>query len=120
MRWLAIAGSIVVFGLVACGAEVGYDQRGGPAIAEAIRSAGSPLVMTVVYHPGDFVDTATIDVILVRGAGSSEARTLVCSVIRPALAAGVPPDSLGVDVWDAQEAEVLASDFDTAACPAGS
>ena len=124
MRWLALRGPLVAVvlvavGLVGCGAEVGYDQRGGPAIAEAIRSAGSPLVATVAYHPGD-MDAATIDVTLVPGAGSSDARSLVCSVIRPALASGDPPDSLGVDVRDAQGAEVLASDLDTAACRARS
>src|SRR5215468_6413962 len=100
MRWLAlgeplVAVVLVAVGLVGCGAEVGYDQRGGPAIAEAIRSAGSSLVATVAYHPGDFMDAATIDVTLVPGAGRSDARSLVCSVIRPALAAGDPPDSLG-------------------------
>ena len=100
MRAAVMAGAVAVL-LVGCGiGEAGYDQRDGPAIANRIRLASSPIVQEVSYRPGDFMDSATITIILKRGVEAGAAEAFICSVVVPALSSGEPPDSLSVDILD--------------------
>lgn len=119
MRAVLIAG-VLALALLGCGIgdHGGYDQRGGPAIAERIRDASSPIVQDVAYNPGDYMDAATIDIILRPGVGADEARAFICDVAVPAVVNGDPPDSLGIDAWDATSTRIVASDLD--ACPSQS
>jgi hypothetical protein len=119
MRAIPIAG-VVALALLGCGIgdQGAYDQRGGPAIAEHIRRASSPIVQEVAYNPGDYMDAATIDIILRPGVGADEARAFICDVAVPAMASGEPPDSLGIAAWDATSTRIVASDLD--ACPSQS
>lgn len=90
-----------------------YDQRGGPAIAARIRAGNSPLVESVTYKPGDYLDPATIDIALRPGVTTAQARSLICDLAMPAVRAGAPPDSLGVSAWTGDA--IIASDQDP--CP---
>ena len=112
VRLVSVA-ALVVAGCA--GSHGGYDQRGGPEIANQIRLAASPIVEEVAYNPGDYVDAATIDIVLQPGATPSEARAFICSVALPLIATGDPPDSLGIAAWDAGSTRIVASDLDP--CP---
>lgn len=83
--------------VVACCGVTNDDERSGPAIAEAIAGARSPLVERVTYNPGDFVDPPTIDVVMATGSSLRDAATVACAIVIPAMAAGSPPD--GLTVW---------------------
>lgn len=97
-----------------CHGFAAYDQRDGAAIADAIRAAGATSIQDVTYKPGDYLDPATIDVILKPGVSKADAAGLVCSVVKPAIAAARPPDSLGVVLWDPTATSVVATEQD---CP---
>ena len=100
MRALLTAGLAAIL-LVGCSVEqADYDQRDGPAVADQIRLASSPVVQDVSYRPGDFMDAATISIILRPGVEDREAITFICAVVLPALSGADLPDSLGVDVLD--------------------
>ena len=109
----AAAISLVSFSVGIAGCFPSYDQRGGPAIADAIRESSPPSVLDVHYQNGDFMDAATVQVTMV--ASVVEAEAFVCDVVKPIVRDGDPPESLGVWVWDPDE-DVLAVDWDTS-CP---
>ena len=100
--------SVTVLALVGC--SFGYDQQGGPAIADAIRESSPPNVTEVYYREGDFMDGATVRVTM--EGTVAEAETFVCDVVNPIVQNGDPPEGLGVWVFDANEG-VLAVDWDT-------
>ena len=112
-----VIGATLVTAVAGCvGGFKDYDQRGGPAIADRIRAANSPLVESVTYVPGDFMDAATIDIRLGSGVSPAEAKALICEVARPAVEAGDPPEGLGVSAWDQGLTRIVAHDLDP--CPA--
>jgi hypothetical protein len=93
--------------LVACEVPAQYDQRGGEAIAAAIRAADSGIVEEVQFVEGDALDPASVNVVLRLGTPESEATTFVCEVVIPAIEGGTPPDDFSVSVWAGQ---VVATD----------
>ena len=101
--------AIVVSG---CATGGGYDQRGGPAIAEHIRDLGSPLVLTVQYARGDFVDSAMIDITLQPGVSDADAKEFLCTVAIPWAESSDPPAGLGIDLWNSSSTRLVASDLD--------
>jgi hypothetical protein len=107
-RSIAIAVGFLVLG---CSAP-SYDQRGGQAITDKIQAASSPVVLSVAYKRGDYMDPADVIVLARPGATKVEATRLVCDVIDPIIAAGDPPASLSVMVWDATQSHILATDDD--------
>jgi hypothetical protein len=112
--WLSMP-LVAALAMSACVERVEYDQRGGPAIADAIEAAGSPIVETVNYHLGDLIDAATISITIRHGSTAAEITSLLCNVVAEAVQNGDPPDSLGVEVWDEDVTQILASDLDP--CP---
>jgi hypothetical protein len=96
--------------VVACG----YDQRGGQAIADSIRTS-SPLVQAVDYRPGTMEEPPVIQVGVRSGVTRTEAIGLVCNVIKPIIAAGKPPDKLEVEVYDLATFQSLAHDTEPCA-----
>lgn len=105
--------TLVAVGGCLIGCSLYYDQRGGPAIADAIRESSPPSVIDVSYRAGDYVDGATVNVTMEGTVAQVEA--FVCDVVEPIVRSGDPPEGLGVWVWDSNE-EVLAVDWDTS-CP---
>jgi hypothetical protein len=95
-----------------CTDGLGYDQRGGLAIADHIRELSSPLVSTVDYRAGNFMDSATIDITLMLGVADEDAKAFVCEVALPWAESSDPPDGLGIDVWDSASKRIVASDLD--------
>ena len=95
--------------LALAGCSLGYDQKGGPAIADAIREAGPPQVTEVHYQEGDFMDAATVQVTM--EGTVSEAEAFLCDVVNPIVRNSDPPEGLGVWVFDPND-EVLAVDWD--------
>jgi hypothetical protein len=108
---IALAVGLLVVG---CGMP-GYDQRGGQVITDKIAAASSPLVLSVEYQRGDYMDPASTNVVVRPGVTKVQAVTLICDVIDPIIAAGDPPESFGVTVWDSTESAVLATDDDPCA-----
>lgn len=105
--------TLVAFSVYLVGCFPFYDQRDGPAIADAIREASPASVLDVSYQDGDYMDGATVDVTM---AGTvAEAEAFVCDVVDPIVRNADPPDGLGVWISDPNE-EVLAVDWDTS-CP---
>lgn len=101
---------LLVAAIGGCANRQEYDQRGGRNIADAIEGAGSPIVETVNYHPGDLVDAATIEITVRDGSKPAEISTLMCNVVARAVQRGNPPDSLGILVWDHAVTRVLADE----------
>jgi hypothetical protein len=95
-----------------CTDGLGYDQQGGPAIADHIRGLSSPLVSTVDYRAGNIMDSATIDITLIPGVADADAKAFVCEVALPWAESSDPPDGLGIDVWDSAGKTIVASDLD--------
>jgi hypothetical protein len=92
---------IAAAGLVGgCDSLRGYDQRDGPAIAEAIQRQASPDVLRVVYLPGDFMDPASIQVHVAPGVDEDVAYVLYCNAIWPAVTTRTAPEAFGIDVLD--------------------
>jgi hypothetical protein len=94
----ALAISIVNVSLVSC--VLAYDQKGGAAIADEIRTASPATVQEVAYVEGDFMDGARVDIVMRADATVDEAEALMCDVVQPIFDAGDPPDSLVVLAFD--------------------
>ena len=99
----------LLLSVAGCRDGFAYDQRGGPAIADHIRSLESPLLDDVHYRAGDFMDAATIDLVLMPGVETSDARAFMCATALPWAEAADPPDGLSIVAWD-RAGKVLASD----------
>jgi hypothetical protein len=107
-RWgcaVALA-SASVFG---CTPELGYDQRGGPSIADHIRTLQSPLVSRVDYQPGDAGRSATISVVLKPDVDVTAAQGLVCGIALPFAEAADPPAGLSI-IAVRDDSQVVVSD----------
>lgn len=103
--------AVAAFGMCLVGCfPPGYDQKGGPAIADAIRESSPPSVLEVHYQDGDFMDAATVQITMEGTVAGAEA--FLCGVVEPIVRNGDPPESFGVWVWDPDE-EVLAVDWET-------
>jgi hypothetical protein len=111
--WLHRSIAVVVLATLLTGCYLRYDQRGGPAIADAIREASPPSVLEVDYVAGDYMDPSRVDVTM--DGSVAEAEAFLCDVVEPIVHTGDPPDSLGVTVYDS-DGEILAVDFRTP-CP---
>lgn len=110
-----VLGLVLPFAILGCSKLGTYDQRGGAAIAEAIRAAHSPVIQDVRYYPGDYLDPATIDIRQRPDVTRAEALTMMCTIAMPLVRAGDPPNGLGVSAFDSDLARSLATDAD--ACP---
>jgi hypothetical protein len=93
--------------------SLAYDQKGGPAIADAIREASPRSVLDIYYTPGDYMDSATVNITM--DVTVAEAEAFVCEVVEPIVRNGDPPEGLGVWVWSPGGRD-LAVDWDTD-CP---
>jgi hypothetical protein len=100
--------------LLACGYS-DYDQRGGQAIADQIRSAAGPIVQEVSYSAGDSIDPASVDIFVRPGTPASEVSALMCGVVIPTIRAGDPPDDFGTTILDHLGTSVLATESHS--CP---
>lgn len=109
VRAIALATSVAVL----TGCALAYEQRGGPAIADAIREASPANVVKVSYQAGDFMDGATVNVTM--DGTVAEAESFLCEVVTYIVRNGDPPESLGVWIWSRDD-DVLAVDWDTP-CP---
>jgi hypothetical protein len=109
-----LATVIVLTVAVGCGRD-NYDQRGGPAIAEAVRALNSPIVEEVAYRPGTTLDAARIDIIVGSNANAEALTELMCSQVRPLLQRGDPPESMTVLAWREGSDRILRVDTDP--CP---
>jgi hypothetical protein len=95
--WLVTAATFLHAGC-SSGYGNGYEQTGGPPIAQAIRDAdwptvdasGTTLATSLMPRPSTCSCRAT--------PTDSDARELICFVVKPAVAAGDPPEGLGVHV----------------------
>ena len=106
--FLATLLAVVVSGCAAGG----YDQRGGPAIANHIRVLESPLVLTVQYAQGDVIDSAVIDITLRPGVADADGKAFLCSVALPWAESSDPPEGLGIDLWSSSPTRLVAADLD--------
>ncbi len=88
-----------------------YEQRGGPRIAEAIRATGSPIVVSVDYVAGDFMDSATIHVRVRDDATRDQIRAFACGFVLPAMDSGDPPRGLSVDFSDSHSTVATVEGF---------
>lgn len=115
-RLLLACASLAVVTAGCLGSFAHYDQRGGPAIARVIQEAHSPIVTDVWYNAGDYMDPASVTVVLRRGVPQDQALAFVCEIVLPAVRQGDPPDSFGVEVWDNNVTRIVATDLDDE-CP---
>jgi hypothetical protein len=71
--------ALVALIVVACG-----PSRDPAAVAAAIQAANDPQIQEVRFSPPNFLDDATISVMLVPGASESDATRIWCDVVVPA------------------------------------
>jgi hypothetical protein len=111
----AVASTVAGIAILAgCALPGQYDQRGGEAIADAIRAAASDLVIGVDYLEGDALDPASVHVTVRPSTTEAEATGFVCDVVIPAIQSGDPPEDFSVGLWD--RTGLIATD--QVACPA--
>lgn len=115
---LAVACAILALTIVACSSFDRYDQKGGPTIASEIEAATGSGVKDVSYTLGDYLDPATVVILMNAGATSRDADEIICRVVAPIVASGDPPTGFSVSVFDEASTTMLASDAD--ACPTAS
>ena len=101
---LTIAAAVL---LAACAPT--YDQKGGPEIAAAIEAADAAIIESVAYSTGDYMDAAEIMVFVRDDTTLDDIRAFACTVVRPILVTGNPPDSLTV-TFIRPDQETLASE----------
>lgn len=116
--WAARAAlGIAMLSLVAaCQSFPSFDQAGGQSIADQIAASHSPIVGSLVLHPGDYLDGASVQITLRPGVADADAVALMCDLIEPAIRNGNPPTGFTVDIWDDTSSRIVVTE--DRPCPA--
>ena len=106
-----VIGGLLVLAVVSV-LQSPWSNEPGRALADRLRSAGSPLIESVEFHPQTIIDPPLVDVIVRPGVTEGEAAVLWCDVVVPAGGSKYEGD-VGADILDSDE-NWLAGDAD---CP---
>lgn len=110
-RWLLC--TFLAIALTACSSFETYDQKGGPEIASKIKSANLANVKDATYKPGDYLDPASVTILMGPQTTSDEAHRLMCNLISPIVANGNPPSDFSIFIFDETGNTLIASDTDS-------